>query len=184
MIFKSKSVNDNCTIRSHWWSPFIYCANYTKSPNCKSLSTIKPFTKTNCVYSFTSFEFILTVSFQYVIKKIELYFQILQKFYVEITEDCSDVRPIYKTFAIPDRPIKFIFNCRWSFILNKIADLYEKIIFTSSRGWHHKRNCHLMEYCCLKTPRVDIEIFVRDYVSSDMCHYLMNHFDIHVYLMT
>nr|XP_022295105.1 cytochrome P450 10-like isoform X1 [Crassostrea virginica]XP_022295106.1 cytochrome P450 10-like isoform X1 [Crassostrea virginica] len=38
--------------------------------------------------------------------------KILQKFHVEITEDCGDVRPIYKTFAIPDRPIKFIFNCR------------------------------------------------------------------------
>ena len=32
--------------------------------------------------------------------------------------------------------------------------------------------------------QVDIDIFVRDYVSSDMCYYLMNHFDIHVYLMT
>nr|XP_034332578.1 cytochrome P450 10 isoform X2 [Crassostrea gigas] len=38
--------------------------------------------------------------------------KILQKFHVEITDDCREVRPAYTTFAVPDRPIKFIFNRR------------------------------------------------------------------------
>lgn len=44
--------------------------------------------------------------------KYVYFFQILQKFHVEITDDCREVRPAYTTFAVPDRPIKFIFNRR------------------------------------------------------------------------
>ncbi|XP_061176499.1 1,25-dihydroxyvitamin D(3) 24-hydroxylase, mitochondrial-like isoform X2 [Saccostrea echinata] len=38
--------------------------------------------------------------------------KILQNFEVEVTDDCRDALPQYTTFAVPDRPIKFIFKRR------------------------------------------------------------------------
>lgn len=38
--------------------------------------------------------------------------KILQNFEVEVTDDCRDALPKYTTFAVPDRPIKFIFKKR------------------------------------------------------------------------